>query len=250
MTFNTEQLAQNYPQLINQLLAEEFSKTDILKIKNAFEVSLSFADGIYRAQGVPLINHLIRTASILIREKQSIDTIVVALTHAAFVVHKFDDSLRTQTLEPKQKTITDNLGTNIASMLLSYEQLHWYNIDAINKHREMIETGEDKNSALLGIRLANELEDNMDFAMHYSAAVRKKLRNNDYYEACIQLAKALKLDYIATQLGYWLKPELPITIPPDFARNKKQGYETSLNRPWQKTPLDKLKAIIKRIVRP
>jgi len=249
MIIDTEQLAQNYPQLINQLFAEEFSLTDISKIKNAFEVALSFSDGIYRAQGVPLINHLIRTASILIQEKQPTDVIIVALTHAAFVIHKFDNSLRTSKLAPKRKTITDELNDNIAGMLISYEQLHWYNVDAINEHIKMVEAGDNRNSILLSLRLANELEDNMDFAMLYSSTARKKIRNDAYNEACIVLAKRLKLNFIAQQLDYWLTPVSENIIPLDFVRNKKQGYEVPLNRIWQKNTLEKLQTLIKQIIR-
>ena len=73
----------------------------------------------------------------------------------------------------------------------------------------MIEAGDNRNAILLSLRLANELEDNMDFAMFYSSASRKKLRNDAYYDACIQLAKSLQLNFIAQQLNYWLKSASP-----------------------------------------
>ena len=117
MTINTEPLAQTYPQLINQLFAEKIAQTDILKIKIAFELALDFSDGIYRAQGVPLINHLIRTASILIQEKTADQCYYCCSDSRRFLSYiNFDNGLRTSKLASKQKTITDKFDANIANM--------------------------------------------------------------------------------------------------------------------------------------
>jgi len=62
---------------------------------------------------------------------------------------------------------------NITNMLISYELLYWYNVDAINQHIKMIEAGDIQNLTLLIVRLTIELEDDMDFVMLYSSSSRK-----------------------------------------------------------------------------
>lgn len=61
--------ALTYPQLMNQALSCDLSDSELLQLHRAHEFAQLFADGIYRAQGVPLLSHLVRTASILLAER-------------------------------------------------------------------------------------------------------------------------------------------------------------------------------------
>jgi hypothetical protein len=86
--------ALTYPQLMNQALSCDLSESDLLQLRSAHEFAQLFADGIYRAQDAPLLSHLVRTASILLAERQPVSVVLAGLLHAAYTLQYFDGSVR------------------------------------------------------------------------------------------------------------------------------------------------------------
>lgn len=154
---------------MNQAVAVDLSQEDLSRLRSAFDFCQLLADGIYRAQGIPLLNHLVRTASIVLNQTNSVDVVITALLHAAFVVDKFDHSTRTPDLEIKRKDIRRLFGNEIEHLLLAYEKMAWYHKKALQHYLQVHASLSQEMKNLLLIRLANELEDHLDFAMAYTA---------------------------------------------------------------------------------
>ena len=239
---NTLIFAQTYSQLMNQLLSKDYNESNLILVKLAFELALKFSDGMYRAQGVPLINHLVRTASILVEEEQPILVVITGLLHACCLLHQFDNSLRTQNLNERLQMIKQTFGSDIAQLVEQYPHLQWYNLKAVNNHLENIATMDDITRQLITVQLANELEDNLDYAICYSSEQRQKLRLFRYYDESMVLAKTMGLDVIAYQLELNKRALDSSAYVPDYLQHLyHQGYEMPSKRLWQKNFVEKAK---------
>jgi (p)ppGpp synthase/HD superfamily hydrolase len=245
---DTWQLAQTYPQLINQLLARGETEANLQALKSAFDLAQAFSDGIYRAQGVPLINHLVRTASILVEEDQPMPVIIAGLLHAGCLLHKFDHSSRSQLIAKPLSVMFRQLGAEVTRLVAHYPDLHWYNPAALTTHIENVQRMDEGTRQLVIIQLANELEDNLDLAICYSAEQRQHLRLNSYYDECITLAKALELDFIARHLEIIKQLQLSANIPSFLQRPYKQSYEMPNKRMWQMSFIEKAKRGVKLLL--
>ena len=81
--------AQNYPQLMNQAQAAGLSAQELLELRSAFVLAQRMSRNLYRAEGCPLLNHLVRTASIALAQTRDLQLTIVALLHAVYVLHAF-----------------------------------------------------------------------------------------------------------------------------------------------------------------
>ncbi|MCB1695070.1 MAG: HD domain-containing protein [Pseudomonadales bacterium] len=220
-----QQFAQNYPQLMNQAVAVDLSQEDLSRLRSAFDFCQLLADGIYRAQGIPLLNHLVRTASIVLNQTNSVDVVITALLHAAFVVDKFDHSTRTPDLEIKRKDIRRLFGNEIEHLLLAYEKMAWYHKKALQHYLQVHASLSQEMKNLLLIRLANELEDHLDFAMAYTPPSREARRSLAYGSECVSLARALGYGVIADNLNAILTEQQAVKIPDQLRTTCSQGYQ-------------------------
>ncbi len=192
--------AQNYPQLMNQAMDAGYSRHQLTELGQAFRFALDFTDGVYRAQGVPLINHVTSTASIVMAEKQEPELVMIALLHAAYVIHLFDDSTRSHNLVSRRQEIRTRFGHTVEDLLYRYGTMEWYEISKIRKYLDEIDRLEPETRALLTIRLANELDDHLDDAMDFAAEKRGARTRPEFLALCRDLARALQLDTIADEL--------------------------------------------------
>lgn len=245
---NTWQLAQTYPQLVNQLLGHHETEANLHRLKSAFDIALAFSDGIYRAQGVPLLNHLVRTASILVEENQPMPVVIAGLLHAGCLLHKFDHSCRSQLGAKHLINMLGQFGTEVPQLVANYPDLPWYTPAALKAHIANVQGLELSTRQLIIIQLANELEDNLDLAICFSAKQRQHLRLNSYYEECITLAKALQLDFIAKHLELNRQLQLSSTIPGFLQRHYKQSYEMPTKRMWQMSFVEKAQQRLKLLL--
>ena len=85
--------ALTYPQLMNQGIAQGLREEELARLRQAYNVAEQFAAGFYRGQGVPFICHLVRTASIVLAERQPIEAVVASMLHAAYLMPRFIEAL-------------------------------------------------------------------------------------------------------------------------------------------------------------
>lgn len=248
--------AQTYPQLINQSRAISMPESELLLLKSAFSFALSMADGLYRAQGVPLLNHLVRTASIVQHHGGNVSLQVVAMLHASHLVHRFTGAQRSGNRKQVDSDISKAFGGKISTLLSQYSDMSWYNAEVIKHYIADAEKLPSNVKQLLLVRLANELEDHLDMAMEYSTAERKARRTQAYGVECIQLAEKLQLQSLADQLrSCMLAPPSGVEIPKTLGFPHPQGYELQ-KRLWnlsywrksQRQLRGKLSSVLRRLL--
>ena len=228
-------LAQTYPQLMNQLRDCGYSQEEMERVREVFELALRFSDGIYRASGVPLVQHLIRTASILIVEKQSLKIVIVGLLHAAFVLSRFESSLRSTGTRRQRLDLELIGGEEIIRTLQDYEAIGWYSEDELNEHLHQIHTYGDSLRSLLVVRLANELEDRLDHASDYDASDTEAERSVRRLEKYVALAEQLDLDFLVENFKLILDQSRELSVPDSLTRPYFRGYEMPEKRMWRKS---------------
>jgi (p)ppGpp synthase/HD superfamily hydrolase len=216
------QFAQNYPQLMNQALAAKYTVSDLVLLRDAFLFAQEMANGYYRAQAIPLLNHLVTTASIAMAEKADSELVVVALLHAAHVMHHFDGPGQEHDSLDRRALLRTRFGERIETMLWNYEHMRWWSRDSVIEYFNHASDLNQESRDLLMIRLANELDDHLDGAMEYSFKGRKDERSGTMIQLYQKLAERLEFNVISSCLVEEMKNG--IDPPAELRWNRDQGY--------------------------
>jgi hypothetical protein len=236
--------AQNYPQLMNQAQAAGFSTQELLELRSAFSLAQSMSRNLYRAEGCPLLNHLVRTASIALAQTRDLQLVIVGLLHAVYVLQDFDNSTHSSNLQRRRQEVKGMLGPAIEQLLWDYEALPWHNQRNIDMHISTVDTKSNHEKKLLYLRLVNELEDHMDHAMEYTSYSRRTRRGDEYFRSCTQLAKLLQHTALAHEMQLLL--DNPVSIEDALCFEHRQGYELR-ESPWQRNWLEAGVALLRRL---
>jgi (p)ppGpp synthase/HD superfamily hydrolase len=223
--------AQNYSQLMNQARAAGFSKQELLDLRSAFALAQRMSRNLYRAEGCPLLNHLVRTASITLAHTQDLQLCIVGLLHAVYVLQDFDNSTYSSNLHRRRRDVKALLGESTEQLLWDYEALPWHQQKHIDMHIHTLAQKSVTEKKILGLRLVNELEDHMDHAMAYTADSRRMRRNDEYFRSCQELAKLLQHTALADEMQRIL--ENPLNVEDYLCWDNPQGYELC-ERQWQR----------------
>ncbi|HLD49853.1 MAG TPA: HD domain-containing protein [bacterium] len=213
--------ALTYPQLMNQALAQGFEDPVLRQLREAHDLALKFFDGFYRAQGIPLLNHLVRTASIVLAEKQPVEMASAALLHSAYMF----DAPASRRKELKQK-----LGDSVEALVNGYTNFPWRQEKAVANHLENFSHGSAQTRQLLLIRLANELEDHLDDSMVYRGAFPYADWISSRGRTIVELARKLELKELALELEEAFKATLSRKLPETIKSHCRDAYELPEHR--------------------
>lgn len=186
---------------MNQAHEAGLSEDELIELKDAFQLAQAMSHGFYRASGVPLLNHLVSTASIVLSEKNQAGTVIPALLHAVYVLHRFDDSSASRNLEKRRTELRERLGSQMESLLWQYQQMGWYRVDTVRNYLENLPELDDTTRSLLLLRLANELDDHLYQAMDYAELRTQERKTQEFLELCGKLAEGLAFTTIAEELN-------------------------------------------------
>ena len=159
--------ALTYPQLVNQAVAHGWDDATVGRLRCAYMFAERMTDGLYRGQGVPLICHLVRTASIVLAEGGQPDAVMAAMLHAAPMLHLFGGSRRRKTRERDWDTLCDAAGESVTRLVQAYEAFPWGCASALENHLQQLDRYDAETRTVLLMRMANELEDFIDGGMRY-----------------------------------------------------------------------------------
>lgn len=234
-----KQFATTYPQLMNQAIDQQFSPHDLEQLAKAHHFAVKLSEGIYRAQGVPLLIHLTRSSSIIMYENNKIQLIIATLLHAAYIVSFFKGSCRQRPRQSHRKLLQREFGHEVEALIWKYTQVKWYNSETLDEHINQLDSYSIEMQQVLLMRLSNELEDYLDNAMGYTNAERKQCRMDTYGTRCIELAKRLHAEQLANNLSHIFNAYKNIALPAEVICDKKTGYEQSGKRLWQANLLER-----------
>ena len=242
--------ALTYPQLMSQALAQGMDTEALGQLRQAYEMAERIADGLYRGQGVPFVCHLVRTASIVLAERQPVEVVTASLLHSAYMLHCFEGCLRSPLTPSMRRQLQQAVPMEVEALVVAYDRLPWRSREAVTKHVEAVGAYSEMTRRLLVMRLANELEDYLDLGMAYRGAFPYRDRIASSGDLKVELARRLGLRVLAEELHQAYAAHLSCRLPARLTRNHAQAYELPRRR-WGEMPLvQRAYTITKRRLRP
>ena len=221
-----------------------FSAIELTAIQRAVGMAQSMSHGFYRASGIPLLNHLVSTASIVLADTRGQTPVLLALLHAAYVLHRFDNSTVSPNLAKRRMDIRREFGPYIENQLWKYQNMPWYRNSAVQDYLRRSKDLDEDTRLLLTVRLANELDDHLDDAMSLTNLKQVDRTTSAFSDSCRLLAIELNLPVIASELESLIKIQAEratsVDSPARPSWNRVEGYE--LHNPiWRMSTLERVK---------
>src|SRR5919106_5061667 len=161
----TEPYAQTNLQLYTQLRRAGYPDAQLTLVRSGYDLARRLCTASFRGSGKPLLAHLVGTASILASMRQPATVVTAGLLHAAYALGDFGDG-RLGMTEPKRDRLRQTVGAEVENLVARYTAFDW-NKHTIPSIRERVESLSPIERDVLVIRLANELEDHLDFGVLY-----------------------------------------------------------------------------------
>jgi (p)ppGpp synthase/HD superfamily hydrolase len=227
--------ATTYPQLINQAIALDRPPSDLAALRATYEFAEPLCDGIYRAQGVPIINHFVRAASIVLAADAPIEVVQVAMLHGAYRLSYFRDSRRRRLRASHRRLVRRRLGEQVEALLHVYHCLNWYDLESVEAHLTRLGTHDQATLHALLVRLADYLDDHLDGAMAYAGRVADDPGARAFSEACQGLARRLGAPRLGAEIAAAYQVNCSVELPDVVVMHRGRGYERPRRHLWEKT---------------
>jgi (p)ppGpp synthase/HD superfamily hydrolase len=207
-----EAYAQTNLQLYSQLRRLGATEQDLAMVRAGYDLAMHLSPASFRGSGKPLLAHLVGTASILASIRQSPKVVTAGLLHAAYVFGDFGDGISGITTSRRER-VRQAVGPDVEELVARYTRFDW-NKNTIPKIRERVQTLIPIEREVLVIRLANELEDHLDFGVLYCGNGEKR---RDYIRSplnqSVEMANMLGLTELAAELDAAFTDTLTATLP-------------------------------------
>jgi (p)ppGpp synthase/HD superfamily hydrolase len=190
----------DYPQLMSQAIRESYRDEDLRRLKSAHEHAVRLFDGFYRAQEVPFINHLVRTASIVMAEKAPVETVSAALLHASYFFGQFRDRKIGRPSGRHRQEVTKAVGEKVEEVIHLYSSTKSETPEALKSHREALPNCSQSMKDVLLIMLANELEDHLDLGMAFRGNGTCENVPERNGKLMVEIARSMRRETLASEL--------------------------------------------------
>jgi (p)ppGpp synthase/HD superfamily hydrolase len=208
----TPTYAQTNLQLYSQLRAAGASNEDLQRVRAGYDLAMRLFTASFRGSGKPLLAHLVGTASILAAAGQSVDIVTAGLLHAAYALGDFGDG-RLGMTDAKRARVRQAVGASVEDLVARYTAFDW-NRNTIPRIRERVETLSPIERQVLVIRLANELEDHLDYGVLYCGNGEKR---REYIRSplnqSVDMARALGHTQLAAELDRAFRETVSTELP-------------------------------------
>jgi hypothetical protein len=213
------------PQLIAQAVEHGIADNEIVRLRAGYDLAERMADGLYRSQGCPFINHLVRTSSIVLVHGGSINQVLAAMLHSAYMLDCFHYSRR-RAFKPKDRDqLSAAVGAEVEEIIWEYHRLPWGKREALATHLDNLPTYSPLIRSVLFARIANELEDFLDLAVQYRAKYNYRNRITAIGGLCIEIASRLDVPDLGQALEEAYEETLSRQIPTIVVREHINAYE-------------------------
>jgi (p)ppGpp synthase/HD superfamily hydrolase len=192
--------AQTNIQLLNQMRGQGYSTAEILPTVTSYETAMRLFTGLFRGSGKTFIAHLVGTSSILVELHASSNVVAAGLLHAAYWSGDFADGKKGIT-NSRREWVRSRVGSQIEEYINRYAQLKWGEESAQVVWRE-IDNLQPIDRDVLLIRLANELEEFIDFGLLYSGDEKRSYsaKGNPMAKLTVQIADKLGYPVLAAEI--------------------------------------------------
>ncbi len=238
--------AQTNLQLFNQLRSEGYSSTELSCIFSAYELAASLFTGSFRPSGKTFLAHLVGTASILVSLKVSGKIVAAGLLHAAYDRGGFGTSGKKKITPAKRQKLISAVGSEVEEYIARYTALKWKkeNIPVIHQQLESMELIARE---VLLIRLANELEENLDLGILYCGHLRQKEYANHDSHLIVEMAEKLGFPSLAAELATVQQEIASVAIPKELCRPEDRSFPFFIPPRRKKSLLGRLKNALRRL---
>ncbi len=176
--------AQTNLQLYAQLHRLGFTPAQMLQVRDGYEFATALFAGQFRGSGKPFVAHLVGTASVLAAVGAPPDVVVAGLLHAAYEQGDFGLAR----WRHRRARVRAALGPTVEALVWRYNERPWTPAEVVRiRANPTLLSPMDRQIVLM--RLANELDDNLDLAMLYCAAEKDAFR--DCRDDMVALAHAI-----------------------------------------------------------
>jgi (p)ppGpp synthase/HD superfamily hydrolase len=207
-----EPFAQTNLQLYTQLRRAGYAADQLAVVRAGYDLAMGLFSASFRGSGKPLLAHLIGTASILEQVGQSPVIVTAGLLHAAYALGDFGDG-RFGITPAKRERVRSAVGTEIEHLVERYTNFDW-NKNTIPVIRQRVGSLNQLERDVLVIRLANELEDHLDYGVLYCGNGEKR---REYIRSplnqSVDMARSLGLTALAEELERAFADTLSEEIP-------------------------------------
>ena len=188
-------------QLFSQMHELNYPREDIQLMYQSYSLASQLMTGQYRASYKPFTAHLVGTASILAWLGATATIISAGLLHAIYASGDFGDSQPLGPNPTRRAAVQDVVGTDIETIVNRYNAFAW-NVNAIRPIVQRAPAFEQWESNVITIRLANELEDLLDFGLAYCGENRRNqaIYQDSHFDLVIQLATKMNYPKLAQEL--------------------------------------------------
>lgn len=217
--------ALTFPQLISQAMALKLNDDAIARLRTGYDLAERMADGLYRSQGCPFLNHLVRTASIVLAHGGTLTQSLAAMLHSAYILDCFHDSRRRAFRPEDRNGLSRVVGAEVEEIVWEYHRLGWGKRESIAAHLEQLHSYGPVIKSVLFARLANELEDFLDLAMQYRGNYNYRHRITAIGALCIELADRIGVPGLGQALETAFEATLSHAIPAPAVREHINAYE-------------------------
>jgi (p)ppGpp synthase/HD superfamily hydrolase len=218
--------AQTNVQLFNQLRSEGYAKQEVFEIWKTYEFGMRLFSGLFLPSGKPFLDHLVGTASILTWLHMPVEMVAAGLIHAAYLHGDFG-GIRVGVTENKRKEVRKAVGEEVEDYVARYDSLLWNPAKILSIRDTLDELGLVERKVLV-VRLANELEHQLDFnGMYYAESEKGQERHQRYMKSygptLISMAERLGLTSLAEEMAQVFKDIVSIQVPIEpWIRSKHQ----------------------------
>lgn len=204
--------AQTNLQLYRQLRTAAYSDPNLKLVRSAYDLGMRIFSASFRGSGKPLLAHLVGTASILASIEQSPIVVTAGLLHAAYALGDFGDG-RLGMTPAKRDRVRAAVGPEAEDLVARYTAFDW-NRNTIPAIRARVDSLTPIERDVLVIRLANELEDHLDYGVLYCGNGEKR---REYIRSplnqSVDMARSLGLTALARELDEAFSETLSTQLP-------------------------------------
>ncbi|MEN9222714.1 MAG: HD domain-containing protein [Thermostichus sp. BF3_bins_97] len=241
--------AQTNLQLFNQAIQQGYCSEDLQSLAKAYRVTIELFTGMFRPSGKTFVAHLVGTASILMSLNQSVDIVIAGLLHAAYANGDFGLGGQKGIAAAKQSYLQTQLGNEIESYVEQYTKLKW-DPEAPLKLLSKLDQLDQAEKDVILIRLANELEEYLDFGMVYNGFEKSQRYSRHDTEAIKRLAEELGFPNLAQSLVEAIAANEQVSIPLEACNLiGKSSSSLLLPKSLQLSPFNRLSRFIRSQLR-
>lgn len=179
-------LAQTNLDLYRQLHAQGRPAADLARLRDGYALAMRLFSDRFRANGKPFVAHLVGTASALAALGSRYAVVAAGLLHAAYATGFFPDG--DGMTKDHRRAVRAAIGDEAEDLVAAYTAFPWTR-DALERLAREFDALSPRDTDLLLIRLANELDDHYALGMRFCDERRDAFRG--HAPLCVELAARL-----------------------------------------------------------